>query len=613
MGHSLYFAAAALACVSSALLLRSRDDQGVLAAEREGRVASRAGAGWPAESAPDGLTLVATIGEKTAQDQKGLAAPYLESLTGDPIGESNALVVLQKMERGDGLPAVDVAVKQSKSGVQTAQAHLQGGSEDYEVWATHHEEVARDLSAGTLLCSGAAFCHESTPVMTTFGAVVDAHNQAKKVVVDTIVAGLTAENPPKVIVKDLQALLTRDIKSKLDSTKIAWDAYTDGAHAWPNTARVADAAGSITPDMRDLDGLLLLIEQSINGLAHMAGRGMGHLDIKPPSAMKDTRARALAAVPAPPARAISYPPSSPPTLVPPSPLDIMLDGPHRTAKLIDFGTACIAADAGSAKANTLAGDAAAYNMRCPSNKVAGTAEYLSPNQYTGFSKTLHPVHAQVLHRADLFSLGLIMLQLLARGDATGHAVPIATDAKRVGDFRATDVPAFTVNQHMALARACRAAAAAAAAASPSPASTPTRTLRSPRSQASSPLTCPPAPTLTTSRARACCPSFASPPAARPRTCTTWSRSRRPARRTSSRAPPSPRWSPGSCRRPTMRPRTTSASRCSGGRRQTAAPSACSPARRATSMSTWSAARLLRSTRGTSSRRRRPRPRSRYPS
>jgi len=355
------------------------------------------GSRWVAahdETAPDGLLAVSAYGAKDVQ------------ITAGALGQSNAVVLKAKVRGAD-------AVAKTLSAIMAEQDPTSA-----------HETLTRDLSAGTLLCSPAAFCHASTPVMATLGAAVDASARATHALLEP----MFADGEGGAVPMDLDALL-RAPRAKMADIAAAWEVFAGGVSAWApaDAPRAAAGAGvvSLEPTRRDVDAILAIAQDAINGLAHMVERRLAHRDIKP--------------------------------------ANIMLDGAHRVAKLIDFGTVCMVADSpGAGGRNDLAAaEKTKTALRCKNNDQVGTTTYFSPSLFLagGYpipgGATNVDVSASHAPRADLFALGLSLLEVFY-GDKIQSPLPssLAADPMTPKDMIADNKGGklHSVMQNTALAR-----------------------------------------------------------------------------------------------------------------------------------------------------------------
>lgn len=340
---------------------------------------------WPAAhstTAPDGLLAVSAYAEK-------------DVLIGIFLASSNLDIHLAEIVHGSS--TVGCIAKKVSNRMLEAQMDSHPDLPFFE----SHEAIERDLSCGTLVCSDAALCLASTPAMRTLGARIDGNGHASAALIEPL---LTADGEGGGIGMDLEALLTYHASNKLSSYQAGWKSFAEGASVWPVAAAVA---GSLVPSHRDLDAILFIMQQTLNGEAHIVERHLLHRDLKPPN--------------------------------------IMLDGSHGTAKLIDFGTVCIvAAEDG---ANELAGAAVSDKLRCTSDDITGSPSYMQPNPfaqggYTSDAKTGHgvkiPVTSRHGSRGDLFVLGIMFVELLVgRAWPSSHSrspLPVSVPVEGYNDI-----------------------------------------------------------------------------------------------------------------------------------------------------------------------------------
>ena len=325
-----------------------------------------------------------------------------------------------------------------------------------------HIELEKDLAGGTMLCSPAAYCHPSTPIMKTYGARLHA---ASGKVSAALFEPILSDGEDGSIAMDLEAVISAVAPEKLARYRVGWEGFVESVSPWPAPAAPAPA-GPLPPSLRDLDAIVAIMQQSVNGLAHIEQRRMAHRDIKPASACG-------ARSPPPPSRPRAFPPTRPPARPPARPTphppvclaDIMLDGAHRTAKIIDYGESCVVSDAGGV--NELASAAVpkgaqttADRMRCTTDGITGTPTYYSPNMYAAYSAAKTPLASASTVRADLFDLGLSLLQVLVGRTSIVAQPPVPISLPH--DGFASRGGAYTINSvmtHTAFSRECVAAAA----------------------------------------------------------------------------------------------------------------------------------------------------------
>ena len=198
-----------------------------------------------------------------------------------PLHSDTALTVGASFNAG-GNGVVGHAALAIKGGAQVPVIFKRGkGGDEFLPGESNDVETV----GGTLGCSEAleasavAYCHRSTPVVTYYGV---GGNPTRRMKVDTILmkpvyAPVEGDARYALDLSDLVAPMT-------DASKIA-----RRANAWRQfVSLVTVQPAAVNPLLRDLDGVLAAIQQSLLGLRLLEERGLWHRDIKTENIMLDT-------------------------------------------------------------------------------------------------------------------------------------------------------------------------------------------------------------------------------------------------------------------------------------------------------------------------------------
>ena len=140
--------------------------------------------------------------------------------------------------------------------------------------AEQEGDANRELLGGMSVCSAFVPCPPETPVVAYLGGAVEPDGFLKSILLEPVLA------PPHAEAVDLATVVSYSASQR---KRNAWAAFAVGVSPWLRVGTPALQA------LRNLDAVLVAVQQVLLGLDVFEARGMRHLDIKAQNIMFDAK------------------------------------------------------------------------------------------------------------------------------------------------------------------------------------------------------------------------------------------------------------------------------------------------------------------------------------